>query len=366
MEMSTGLPEGVATPALLVDVDVMDRNITRMAAAARTGGFALRPHAKTHKCLEIAGRQLDAGAVGLTVATVGEAEVFARGGVTDLFIAYPLWIDDGKARRLRRLAETVALRVGADSVEGVRRLGRAVGGTARPVEVVIEIDSGHHRTGVLPAEAATVGRAAAEAGLDVAGLFTFPGHGYGRDPQAREQAARDEESALGEAVEALKAVGLSARVVSGGSTPTAGRWQPGTVDELRPGVYVFNDATQLALGSCTPSDLALSAITTVVSVPADGRFVLDAGSKVLGADRSPWVDGHGYLPAYPGATVTVLSEHHATVVVPEGAAMPSVGSAVAVVPVHVCTPVNLADELIAVRGERVVDRWRVAARGANA
>jgi D-serine deaminase-like pyridoxal phosphate-dependent protein len=365
MYMSTGLPEGIDTPALVVDVEVMERNITRMAAAAGTGGFALRPHAKAHKCLEIADRQIGAGAVGLTVATVAEAEVFARGGATDLFIAYPLWVDDGKARRLRRLAETAVLRVGADSVEGVQRLGRAVRGAARPVEVVVEVDSGHHRTGVLPADAAAVGKAAADAGFDVAGVFTFPGHGYGCDPHARENAAREEELALGEAVEALKAVGLSARVVSGGSTPTAGRWRPGAVNELRPGVYVFNDATQLAIGTCTSTDLALYAIATVVSVPATGRFVLDVGSKVLGSDRSPWVTGHGYLPAFPGASLTSLSEHHATVVLPEGMKAPSLGTVVAVVPNHVCAPVNLVDELVIVQGDQVVDRWAVAARGAN-
>ncbi|GAB2631249.1 hypothetical protein GCM10027168_73280 [Streptomyces capparidis] len=266
--MFTGFPAGLTTPALVVDADVLERNIARMAEAARAGGFALRPHAKTHKCLAIADRQLEAGAVGLTVATISEAEAFARGGATDLFIAYPLWGDDGKARRLRRLAETVALRLAADSPEGARRLGEAVRGSARPVEMLVEIDSGHHRTGVRPADAGSVGKAAADGGLDVVGVFTFPGHGYGHDAQARERAARDEERALGEATEALSAVGLPARVVSGGSTPTAGRWQPGIVSELRPGVYVFNDATQLALGSCTRDDLALVAAATVVSVPA--------------------------------------------------------------------------------------------------
>ncbi|MFD7450705.1 alanine racemase [Kitasatospora sp. NPDC059827] len=363
--MSTHLPEEPATPALVVDADVMERNIARMSAAALDGGFAVRPHAKTHKCPEIARRQLDAGAVGLSVATVGEAEVFAANGVSDLFIAYPLWVDDAKARRLRALADSVALRVGADSVEGVRRLGRALRGAAAPVQVMIEIDSGHHRTGVVPADATEIGLAAVDAGLEVAGVFTFPGHGYGHDPRAREHAARDEERALGEAAEALRAVGIAVPVVSGGSTPTAGQWRSGAVNELRPGVYVFNDATQLAIGSCTADDLGLYALATVVSSPGPGRFVLDAGSKVLGSDASPWVRGHGYLPDHPDAVVASLSEHHATVVLPEGGPTPRLGSRVAVVPVHVCTPVNLADTLEVVRAGEVVDRWTVAARGAN-
>lgn len=260
----------------------------------------------------------------------------------------------------------MTLRLAADSPEGARRLGQAVRGSARPVELLVEIDSGHHRTGVRASDAVSVGKAAADTGLDVVGVFTFPGHSYGHDAQARERAARDEEQALGEATEALSAAGLPARVVSGGSTPTVGCWQPGIVNELRPGVYVFNDATQLALGSCTPDDLAHVAVATVISVPAMGRFVLDAGSKVLGADTTPWVTGHGHLPDFPEASITALSEHHATVVLPEGSKAPPLGSLVAVAPNHVCTTVNLADELVVTQQGNIVDRWPVSARGANA
>ncbi|MEU9287728.1 alanine racemase [Streptomyces sp. NPDC048275] len=125
------LPEGLVTPVLVIDADVMDRNIARMAETARSGGFALRPHAKSHKCAEIARLQLRAGARGLSVATSSEAEAFAAAGADDLFVAYPLWLDAGKARRLRRLADEVALRVGVDSVEGARRLAEAVRGSDR-------------------------------------------------------------------------------------------------------------------------------------------------------------------------------------------------------------------------------------------
>ncbi|MGI5240973.1 alanine racemase [Dactylosporangium sp. CA-139066] len=359
------LPDGTSTPALVVDVDVLDRNIERMAAAARAGGFALRPHAKAHKCAEIAARQRAAGASGLSVATLSEAEAFARPGVDDLFIAYPLWLDAPKARRFGRLAGAARLRVGVDSAEAARRLGDALRGTARPVEALIEVDCGCGRTGVAPPEAGALAEAAAGAGLAVAGVFTFPGHGYAHDPGARARAARDEERALAEAAAALEARGFEARVRSGGSTPTAGEWRPGAVNELRPGVYVFNDAIQLGIGTCAPEDLALAAAATVVSRPAPGRFVLDAGSKVLGADRSPWVDGHGYLPAYPRATVTGLWEHHAVVQLPAGEPAPALGAVVTVVPNHCCNAVNLADELLVAQRGAVVDRWRVSARGTN-
>ncbi|MFD3928710.1 alanine racemase [Streptomyces sp. NPDC058614] len=359
------LPGGLVTPVLVVDIDVLDRNIARMAQAAGSGGFALRPHAKSHKCAEIAERQLRLGAGGLSVATLSEAEALARAGVDDLFIAYPLWLDKAKAGRARTLADEVALRVGVDSVEGARRLGDAVRGSYRPVQAVVEVDCGTRRTGVPPADAGRIAGAAVDAGLDVVGVFTFPGHGYGHDAGAAERAARDEERALAEAATSLGELGLEARVLSGGSTPTAGHWRPGPVNEVRPGVYVFNDAQQLAIGTCTADDLALSAASTVISVPTPDRFVLDAGSKVLGPDRSPWVTGHGYLPAYPDATITALWEHHAVVQLPDGVRGPRLGEVVSVVPNHVCTPVNLADELVVAREGAEVDRWKVVARGTN-
>ncbi|WP_034262848.1 alanine racemase [Actinospica robiniae] len=358
-------PEGFATPALTVDRDVLERNIGRMARYAATGGFALRPHAKTHKCPQIAELQLAAGAVGLTVATIGEAEVFAATGARDLFIAYPLWLDEGKRDRVAALAANVRLSAGVDSAESAQRL---IGTGAL---AVIEVDSGHHRTGVQPAEAGTVAKAVRSLGLDVEGVFTFPGHGMAHDPdatptQVRLHAARDQEKALAEAADSLRAAGFEPNVVSGGSTPTAALREDGVISELRPGVYVFNDAMQVALGSCTIEDVALSAVATVVSVPAPDRFVLDAGSKTLGADVNGWARGYGLVPGYPGAMITQLSEHHAVVTLPLDTRSPRLGDRVTVIPNHVCNAVNLADELLVVRDGRVVDRWPVAARGANA
>ena len=365
------------TPALVVDLDTLDRNIARMAEAARVGGFALRPHAKTHKCTQIAERQLAAGAVGLTVATIGEAEAFAASGgadlFTDLFIAYPLWLDEGKQRRLAKLAAQLhRVRVGVESVESARRIA----GTG--ASVVVEIDSGHHRTGVRPADAGALARAASELGLAVEGVFTFPGHGMAHVANAtaaevRELAARDQDAALSEAAASLRMAGIEPQVVSGGSTPTAALSRngkgghDGQIDELRPGVYVFNDAMQIALGSCGLEDVALSAAATVVSVPAPDRFVLDAGSKVLGADPNAWSQSYGLLPAYPGAKVIQLSEHHAVVRLPEveGVTAPRHGDRVAIIPNHVCNAVNLAAELVIVQERMHVDSWAVAARGAN-
>nr|WP_260868405.1 alanine racemase [Gordonia sihwensis] len=355
----SGMPD---TPFLHVDPARLDRNLAAMAGWAERHGVRLRPHAKTHKCVRVAQRQLAAGAVGLTVATIGEAEVFADAGFDDLFVAYPLWLSEDKARRLRALAGRVTLTVGADSVEGVRRLAEGLGGA--PVGVLVEIDSGMHRSGVPADSVVSVADAARDAGLTVAGVFTFPGHGYGLDT-ARADAAEQEARSLAVAANALRDNGIDVSVVSGGSTPTARLADPGVVTELRPGVYVFNDAQQLELGSCGIDDIALTAVSTVVSA-SGSRVVLDAGSKILGADRPGWTTGFGRLADHLDARLVSLSEHHAVAEFPPAAVVPEVGDRVRVIPNHVCTAVNLVDELFAgpdPYGE--LESWPVAARGAN-
>jgi D-serine deaminase-like pyridoxal phosphate-dependent protein len=354
------IPRELDSPYLLVDADILDRNLTRTAAEAAAGSIALRPHAKTHKCLPVARRQLELGAAGLTVATVGEAEIFADGGCADVFLAYPVWAAGGRGERLRRLADRVALRIGIDSAEGASTLASALRGA--PAQVLVEIDSGHRRSGVDPAAAVGVAAAARDAGLTVAGVFTFPGHGYG--PGQRGRAAADEADALHRADLALRAAGMPTEVRSGGSTPTAALADRRVLTEMRPGSYVFNDAQQVELGACDWSDVALCAVATVVS-RRDRQIILDTGSKVLGADRPGWTTGHGRLPDHPEARLTALSEHHATAVFPPEGPVPALGSRLRVVPNHVCTAVNLADELIVASGETVLERWPVAARGAN-
>ncbi|WP_105032031.1 alanine racemase [Arthrobacter ruber] len=357
----------VATPAVVVDLDVLERNITDMARSAAERGLALRPHAKTHKIPQIARRQLAAGAVGLTVATLGEAEVFAASGVPDIFIAYPLWVDQRAAARLLALTERTQVTLGVDSAEGALQLARVLGGSASRVAVRVELDSGHHRSGVPSDRALGVALAASEVGLAVTGLFTFPGHSY--QPGAASSAAADEQQTLCAAAAALRKGGFADLELSGGSTPSASLASGSTLTELRPGVYVFGDAQQWELGHCAPENIALTVESTVVSRSSgtDGRadrLVLDAGSKVLGSDRAAWATGHGRLVDHPDARIIALSEHHATV---EWAAarMPPLGTRLRVVPNHVCPTVNLVDEVQVVRDGVIEDRWRVAARGRN-
>jgi D-serine deaminase-like pyridoxal phosphate-dependent protein len=362
------IPEEIDTPEVMVDRDVLRANIERMAAAVAAKGLALRPHAKTHKIPEIAAMQLAAGAVGLTVATIGEAEVFVEHGVADLFIAYPLWVGPRQAERLRRLGERARIAVGTDSAEAARAMGAALGDAAGALEVLVEIDSGHHRSGVGPARALEVALAAADAGLRIAGVFTFPGHSYA--PGMPTEAAAQEQRTLAEAAALLADAGFEATRVSGGSTPSALLTEAGATTEVRPGVYVFGDAQQLELGRCAREDIALTIAATVTSRHegddvAPRRIVVDAGSKVIGGDRAAWATGFGRLMDFPEARITALSEHHATIVFPEDAELPDLGERVRVIPNHVCVAVNLVDEVAVVSGGAVVDRWRVAARGRN-
>lgn len=352
------------TPSLVIDEVKLDQNIAAMAEFAASCGLLLRPHVKTHKSIEIARRQVAAGATGITVATLSEAEIFAAAGFTDIFIAYPLWLDAHKSARLKRLLETMVdadaspLLIGVDSVAGATRLAGAAGGLLDRLAVLVEVDSGHHRSGVPAKQTGAVATAARQAGLEVAGVFTFPGHSY--SPQGRRAAAIDEGRELTVAVASLAGVGVSARIVSGGSTPSAEYADTTVLTELRPGVYVFRDAQQWELGMSSPEDIALSVRSTVVS-NRDGYLIADAGSKVLGFDRASFSTGFGRLLGHPDARVTAVSEHHATISEVE---LPP-GSQIDLVPNHVCIAVNLADEYVVTRHGAVVDRWPVDARGAN-
>lgn len=341
------------TPYLAIDFARLRTNIESTATWAASRGLALRPHVKTHKSPRIAAMQVETGASGITVATLGEAEVFAHAGFDDLFVAYPLWPDDVRRARLAKLCERASVRVGFDSLEAARGLaGTGASG-------LVEVDSGHHRSGIAPADAGRLAADAVAAGVEVIGVFTFPGHSYA--PGAGTQAAADEASALTAAAEALRVAGVEPVVVSGGSTPSLAATGAG-LTECRPGVYVFGDAQQWELGACGPDQIALTCHATVVS-HAGGRLVLDAGSKALGADRPAWASGYGRLLDDPDARLVILSEHHAVAEVP--GTLPPLGSTVRVVPNHACNAVNLAEELWVYDEGALAARWPVSARGRN-
>jgi D-serine deaminase-like pyridoxal phosphate-dependent protein len=363
--LSDAARAGIDTPALVVDLDRMEAAIARMAGAMAERGVALRPHAKTHKSLEVARRQIDAGADGLTVGTIGEAEVFADGGIDDLFIAYPLVPLGPKAARLRALAARARLRVGVDSETGVRVVADALDADREGVRLLVEIDSGGRRSGVAPDRAGAVARVATDLGLAVIGVFTHGGHGYA-GPEARIDAADDEVRSLTEAADALRSVGVESTVVSAGSTPTAIASARGAVTEERPGTYVFGDRQQVALGAIERDAVAAVVAARVTSVnEAARRFVVDAGAKMLGKDVAGYLAGHGEIPELGGAVVARVADYHGIVDVPADSPLPEIGQVVMVVPNHICPVVNYVDAFLVARGGEVVDSWPVDARGRN-
>ena len=356
--------EDLPTPAVLVDLDVVERNIASMQARARAAGVRLRPHAKTHKAPQIGRMQLDAGAGGLTLAKVSEAEVFAQAGFDDIFLAYPI-VGAEKARRLLALADRVRVTVGADSAEGARSLGEVFHAAGRRLPVRLKIDCGFHRVGVAPERAVEIARrVAALPGISLEGVFTFGGQSYGgTSPEEVARIGGEEGRIVSEVAEALREAGLPVAEVSLGSTPTvASAMSQRGVTECRPGNYVYNDFSQVELGTCGEQDCALTVLATVVSVPASDRAVVDAGSKTLSTDPlRPRAEGHGLILGRR-SRIDRLSEEHGVIQVAPGESF-RVGERVRILPNHACVVVNLHDRLIATRGGRVDQELIVAARG---
>ncbi len=327
------------TPALYVDLDALERNIARMQERCRAWGVALRPHVKTHKIPEIAQLQLAAGAIGITVAKVGEAEVLPG---DDVLIAYPLV--KAKLPRVRELAKTRRVKVAVDSVEVARDLQR--------IETLVEIDVGVGRTGAQsPQQAVEIARACSDSNFR--GIFYWPSW---LDEAGFRAACVKIDAVLA----ALARAGFEAKIVSGGSTPGAAKTPliPQTT-EIRPGTYVFYDASSLAAKLCVEADCALRVLTTVVSTAVPGQCVIDAGSKTFSSDQTVGAGTFGHFIGHAW-TMRKLNEEHGYVEI-DGKAR--VGERVWVVPSHCCAAVNLHDDIWYGRGGRVEGSWKVTARG---
>ena len=354
------------TPAPLVDVDRLARNLDRMAAYASRHGLALRPHVKTHKSPRVAAEQVARGAAGLTCATPRELETMAEVS-DDLLLAHPPL--GAKLDRVLRLPEAVRLTVAVDSVEALDRLDAHERKVGRRIGAYVELDVGMRRVGVgTPAEAVRLAGLASECpGVAYRGVTFYPGH-------IREHVDRQGDGLarlgahLGSFLRPLRAAGLDPEVVSGGSTPTV--WSTHEIEgmtEFRPGTYVYNDRTTAEVGACAWDDCALTVLATFVSTAVPGQAVIDAGSKALG--REPLRaegDGFGVLLGRPEVRVARMSEEHGILDLAGSEWTPEVGEQVRVIPNHVCIVVHLFDEIVGVRGEAVVETWPVAARGRGA
>lgn len=347
------------TPAVLVDLDVLDANIATMQAFADSQGFALRPHVKSHKSLNVARRQLEAGATGLCVATSSEAEIMAASGARDVMVAYPL-VGPRKLERLDQLAGDGRLTLVTDSVEvteGYRRYATSLGTVIR---VFVEVDTGMHRAGADPGGVEKVAVDVAHGGgLEFAGIVTHAGHAH--DVPSREdivRVARDEAATMGAVRESLEAIGLDVPTVSAGSTITSPYLQASDgITEIRPGTYVYNDLRTLGRYACSPEMIAASVLSTVVSINGS-RVTLDAGSKTL---TTTWDSEYGYgqVVEHPEAAFTRLSEEHGVLSLPHADGSVRVGDRVRVLPVHVCVWMDLQPEIYGTRQGRIVERIEI-------
>ena len=329
------------TPSVYVDLDVMERNIRTMQERCRGWGVGLRPHTKTHKIPEIARMQLEAGAIGITVAKVGEAEVLPG---DDVLIAYPIMAD--KLPRLQALIKKGRrVTVVVDSVEAARNLPG--------VGVMVEVDVGAGRCGVSTSEQVLE---IARACSDFRGLFYWPSW---IDEAGFEQARLIVDGHIA----ALKGAGFDVPIVSGGSTPGAAKTPlvPATT-EIRPGTYVFNDASCVANKLASIEECALRVLVTVVSKAIPGQCVVDGGTKTFSSDATVGVGTFGLFPDRPDWTMIKMNEEHGYVKL-AGDKSPKIGEKIWMVPSHVCTTVNMHDEIAYGRAGKVEGMFKVAARG---
>ncbi len=355
----------IETPAVVVDLDIMERNLARAATYAAQHGLALRPHVKTHKSPWVAAQQVALGATGVTCATPYEAEVMSS-VCDDVLLAYPP-VGAARAARLARLPAQVRLTVALDSRRAIAEIASAAAAAQRRVGVYVELDVGMHRVGVpAVAEAIELARIVeGEASLEFAGIAFYPGHvrESGEDQDAKLRAMSD---ALAIALRQFARAGVAARVVSGGSTPTL--WRTHEVEgvtEFRPGTYVYNDRTTAAIGACHLDDCAATVIATVVSTAVPGQAVIDAGTKALGREpvRGAPGEGFGQVLEHPEVIVERMSEEHGVLDLSTSSWRPEVGDRVHVIPNHVCIVMHLNDVVYGVRNGALERSWPVAARG---
>jgi D-serine deaminase-like pyridoxal phosphate-dependent protein len=365
------------TPALLLDLDVLERNLDRMAARAAALGVALRPHAKTHKCLEVGRRQLARGAAGITVATLPEAQAFADGGFTDITRAFPLVL--GRLEEVVALARRLTFRVTLDSRRALEALGAAARAAGLVVHAWLEVDAGHHRSGVDPGAAESVElarRLAAERGVAFDGILTHAGQSYHAPTRAERAAVAEcERAAMAAFAATLRDTGIPVPGVSVGSTPAMSAVERlDGVSEVRPGNYAFYDYMQAAAGVCAPADCAVTVLASVVShQPGAGHAVVDAGALALSKDAGPddpararglgpLLSGLAGAELEPRLEVRAVSQEHGLVGGPDAADVGErlpVGEKVRILPNHSCLTAAMFDHYDVVRGEEVVDRWTI-------
>lgn len=342
------------TPAVVIDLDIVERNIRRAQEILDRHGLANRPHIKTHKIPALARMQMAAGAVGITCQKLGEAEIFADAGVADdILLTYNV-LGAAKTERLAALIKRLRrMAVVLDNDTVARGLSEAGLRHGVDIRFLIECDTGHGRNGVQDPDAALA------LARDVMRLPRIQFEGLMTFPTARPEARNYLERAL----QLFRQAGIPVPVVSGGGSPSlAAVGGFPMLTEYRAGTYVYNDVMQVTAGAATWDDCAMTVRTTVVSRPTEKRAILDAGSKVMTYEQHN-AKGFGRIVEYPDAEITGFSEEHGSVDLARSADKPRVGAVVSVIPNHCCVVTNMMDQVYAARSGRIEAVWPVAARG---
>ncbi len=357
----------IDTPAVLIERSILEENVRSMQELADGRSVNLRVHIKTHKIPELAKLQIKAGAVGIAVAKLGEAEVMADAGIKDIQIANII-VGEQKVKRLLKLHTKCKLSVAVDSIENVKELSKVFSKKGRSINVLLKVNTGLNRCGLdsLDEIIRFFKKTINLPGIKVVGLMTHAGHAYAAGTRDEIKAiGRSEGSTLVEYARRLKALGYDMRVLSVGSTPTAQYCSKVKgVTELRVGNYIFNDMTQVALGTVSIRRCALTVLTTVISTPSNDRAVIDSGSKALGLDKG--AHGRETLKGYGkiiggGGVLARLSEEHG--IIENFTRRFTIGQKVRIIPNHACTVMNLFDFAYLVDGSKVIRRYDISARG---
>ena len=359
--------EMLDTPCLVVDLDILESNITNMAHNVSSHGVNLRPHIKTHKTPSIGKLQLAAGATGITTAKLSEAWVFADEGFDDILLAYQV-VGKQKVMKLLELAKRVKLRTCVDNLEVAQALSEAAISAGIQLEVLLDIDTGLERTGCSPEEAEDLGTSIAKLdGLKLVGVFSFAGYRPGDpNPDVRKKWARNEAQTAVAVASDLQNKGIPAYTVSVSGTPgTPFAIEVDGVTEVRPGTYVFGDMNYARLGVHSVDECALKVRSTIMSKPSQSRAVLDAGTKVLASDHPSILKNpvFGQIPMHLASQITRVWEEHSVVELDESDFSLQVGDVVEVVPNHACVVTNLANYWFGVRDGIVEEVNDIPARG---
>jgi D-serine deaminase-like pyridoxal phosphate-dependent protein len=356
----------IDTPALIVDLDIMERNLRRVAEYTREHGLRLRPHTKTHKSTRIGRRQLDAGAAGLTVAKVSEGEVMIGADPPDLLIAYPI-IGPAKLKRLTELARKTHVTVAIDSTIAARQLSEAARAANVEIGVLAETDVGLGRVGVTPGQQLVQLAQCIEKlpHLKLEGITFYPGHIKDAE-EAGLRGLAQVADLLRSILDEFRAAGIELKVVSGGSTPTLFHsHEVRGLNEIRPGTYVYNDINTVRSAGCALSDCAASLLTTVVSTAVPGQMIVDGGSKTFSSDRLANSNEltFGHVMEAPGARFHKMNEEHGYIDITRAERRFDIGDRVRIIPNHICVAVNLHEQMYGIRGDQVEEVWKVEGRG---